>query len=143
MRPGVARGVGTAVLLGIAAYDIAVGLWMLLADTPAAAHGPGTLWDDLPLDAATESLLRRLGAFSLHAGLVTAAAAALTHRRPQLRSAMWALWAAGGIGFGWTDATFFANTPYHAVKTAIGAAFAVGVLLHVGRGRQADGVDRP
>jgi hypothetical protein len=81
MKPG-SRPV-VALLLAIGLLDIVVGAWLLLSAEPWIAHGRGTLWLQAPalLEAHAEarsllmSLFRRVGAFSLHAGVVMAALA--------------------------------------------------------------------
>lgn len=122
-----------ASLLGlIALYDIGIGLFMLLSPTPGLAHGPGTLWVGLPDDPATQSLLRRLGAFSLHAGVAMGVWAALGRSRPPVLLGLLCTCALTGLGFAWTDRSFFADTPYLAVKNGLGAVFALAFLAHLG-----------
>lgn len=132
-------GVGiTAVLVGIGLYDVLVGGWLLASSHPFLAHGPDTPWLTLA-DAveqasppnATLGLFRRLGAFSLHAGVCTIVWAALAHRRPWLRTALFGTYALTGGAFGATDAAYFPNTPYLHLKHAIGAFFVVALLAHV------------
>ena len=36
------------VVLLVGVYDIGIGLEMLLSDAPWTAHGPGTVWADVP-----------------------------------------------------------------------------------------------
>ena len=120
----------TVVLLGIAALDLATGLWLLASDTPWTAHGPGTLWDaasalaDGPL---LWSLYHRLGAFSVQAALATALAAALGHRDLRVQGAVLGTWTLAGLAFAWTDGTYFGGTAYHALKQAIGVAWVAGL----------------
>lgn len=126
---------GAVVLVGI--YDVAVGAYLLLSSTPWLAHGPGTPWVTLatqlanaaPPDA-TLGLLRRMGAFSLHAGVCTIVWAMLGHRRPALQTALFLTYMATGVGFAVTDAAFFPDTPYRIAKHVIGTIFFVALLAH-------------
>lgn len=121
------------VVTAVAAYDLAVGLYMLASPTPWMAHGD-TVWTALAaappeIVPAIDAALRRIGAFSTFAGLLGLYVAA-THRTPtdaaRLRGFM-TLYLVAGLGFGWTD-TAFAGTPYHAVKTAIGVVWLAATL---------------
>ncbi|MCB9781198.1 MAG: hypothetical protein H6742_21710 [Alphaproteobacteria bacterium] len=124
--------VAVAMLWIIGLYDVAVGAFMLLADHPGLAHGPGTLWVQAPDDALTLSLFRRTGAFSLHAGVAMLVWSALGRTRPPVLLALLLTCAVTGMGFAWTDATFFADTPYRVVKQALGGVFGLALLAHVG-----------
>src|SRR4051812_41117248 len=113
----------TGVLIGIGIYDIAVGVLMLSSSTPWMAHGPGTSWIALgetlrsaPAGDPVMGLFRRMGAFSLHAGVCTIVWASLGHRRPWLQTALFLTYLSTGIAFAVTDAAYFAGTPYLAVK---------------------------
>lgn len=131
----------TAVVCLVGLYDIAIGAYMLWAATPHAAHGPGTVWEALgpvmarggdggALAVGVEATLRRMGAFSLHAGVVTCVWAAYAYARPGVRTALFLTYVVTGMGFFTTDSRFFADTDYHHMKQWIGHAFTAAMLLH-------------
>jgi hypothetical protein len=132
-----ARRLITAAVMVVGIYDVVVGAIMLGSSTPWWAHGPGTSWITLgatieaalPPDA-TLGLFRRMGAFSLHAGVCTIVWAALGHREPRLMSALFITYAITGMGFAITDATYFDGTPYLLGKRVIGAVFFAALLGH-------------
>jgi hypothetical protein len=136
-RMQAAAGLVTAIVVLVGIYDIAIGGVMLLAPEPWLAHGPGTGWIALGAQLAgdpsdpTLGLFRRMGAFSLHAGVCTVVWSLLAHRRLWLQSALFATYLTTGMGFALTDARFFADTTYLTVKHGIGTAFFVAFLLHL------------
>jgi hypothetical protein len=127
----------TGAVVSVGIYDVVVGLYLLASSTPWLAHGPGTAWvalgaqlvDAMPPDA-TLGLFRRMGAFSLHAGVCTIVWAILGHRRPALQTALFLTYAVTGAGFAITDAAFFPDTPYRIAKHIIGTIFFVALLAH-------------
>ena len=128
----------TAAVMLVGAYDVLVGAVLLASSTPWIAHGPDTPWIALgatlhgaPLDVAAVGLFRRMGAFSLHAGVCTIVWAALAARRPSLQTAQFCTYLATGMGFALTDARYFAGTPYLMGKHIIGAVFFAAFLGHL------------
>jgi len=128
----------TAAVMLVGVYDVLVGGVLLASSTPWIAHGPGTAWIALgatlqsaPLDVATVGLFRRMGAFSLHAGVCTIVWAGLAVRRPWLQTAQFFTYLATGIGFALTDAQYFAGTPYLMGKHIIGTVFFAAFLGHL------------
>ncbi len=135
----------TALLAGIALLDLTTGAYLLTSETPWAAHGAGTVWSGVPAmiaaapdqaDAVWASF-RRLGAFSVQAGLGTGLVAWLGHRDLRVQGLMLAVWTTAGVAFGATDAAWFSGTTYHLGKQAIGAGWVLGLLLWVRAWRQA------
>ncbi len=126
------------VLSLIGLYDLAVGAWLLTAAEPWRAHGPDTLWQATPellaqIPASTnvfESLYRRMGAFSLHAGAVTVVWAFLARSNRPLRTALLVTYTLTGLGFGYTDGLFFAGTAYAQVKHLIGGLWVAALIVH-------------
>ena len=90
----------------------------------------------VPPDAVL-GLLRRMGAFSLHAGVCTIVWAALGHTRPSLMSALFVTYALTGMGYAITDATFFPGTAYRVGKRVIGAIFFAALVAHFWSRRRA------
>lgn len=128
----------TAAVMLVGAYDVVVGGVLLASSTPWIAHGPDTAWIALgatlhgaPLDVGTVGLFRRMGAFSLHAGVCTIVWAALAVRRPSLQTAQFFTYLATGVGFALTDARYFAGTPYLLGKHLIGSVFVAAFLGHL------------
>lgn len=127
----------TSAVVAVGIYDVVVGLYLLASNTPWLGHGPDTSWitlsaqlvDAVPPDA-TLGLFRRMGAFSLHAGVCTIVWAILGHRRPALQTALFLTYAGSGMGFALTDAAFFPDTPYRIAKHVIGTIFFVALLAH-------------
>lgn len=127
----------TGAVVSVGIYDVVVGIYLLASNTPWLAHGPGTAWitlgaqliDAVPPDP-TLGLLRRMGAFSLHAGVCTIVWAILGHRRPALQTALFLTYALTGASFALTDAAFFPDTPYRIAKHIIGTVFFVALLAH-------------
>ena len=124
-----------ATILAVGLYDTSVGLWMLLSAEPWLAHGPGTLWSQLPAITADDdvhqildSLFRRMGAFSLFAGLTSLYVGWRFARQPAQLLGFMILYMVAGLGFAVTDARFFRGTAYYWVKQAIGAAWFVATV---------------
>ncbi|TNE86407.1 MAG: hypothetical protein EP330_21950 [Deltaproteobacteria bacterium] len=116
------RWATTAVLVVfgvIAAYDLATGLWLLLAPEPWWAHGPGTAWSALAGDPNAEGLFRRLGAMQLVLGAATLGWLWLGRRDPRVYDTMLAVYALCGGALAWTDQAFFADTPYLWAKRGV------------------------
>ena len=121
--------------LVVRGFDIDEGLPMDLgkavADAPELAHGDDTVWAGLDASAAgVHAALRRLGAFSLHSGAVTLVWTALAYRRPALRTWLLFTYLVTGLGFAWTDATYFAGTRYYLMKQILGGLFAAAMVVH-------------
>ncbi|MDX2009444.1 MAG: hypothetical protein SFW67_04605 [Myxococcaceae bacterium] len=122
----------------VAVLDIGTGLYLLGSSTPWQAHGPATRWASAPEVAALspaatgllDSLYRRLGAFSLHAGVVTLVGAVLGARNRRLMGGLLVLWMVNGLAFFFTDRAAFAGTPYFAFKQIVGTAWALAAVWH-------------
>ena len=131
-----------AVIGAVAAWDVGTGLILLLSDAPHLVHGDGFLWAELaPLLAdpqhadAVESLLRRVGAFSLFAGGATAVWAVYGARRDRRAiTVLLVAWTVLGLGFGWVDGRFFADTEYAQIKQLFGAAWVLALIAHLAAG---------
>ncbi len=134
-----------ALVVAIGLLDAAVGAILLLSQKPWWVHGPGTVWLAAPkfVEANPEavpllfSLVRRLGAFSFHVGVLTAALGLLGRRDRRVLSFILAVYTIDGIAFFLTDRAYFAGTPYLAAKQIIGAAWTIAVVWHVYEGRRA------
>lgn len=119
-------------------WDLATGLYMLLAPEPWRAHGPETLWmtagpalrDHGAVGVAAMSMLRRIGAFSFYAGALSVGLAWHARRAPHTLTALLAIYTSVGIAFNLTDRAYFAGTSYFVAKQAIGAVWTVGLALH-------------
>lgn len=116
----------------VGAYDLNVGLWMLFTEQPWLAHGPGTLWavqapwlsrQAEPQALLLASLFQRMGAFSVFAGLMSLYVSISFRRQPRVIGRFMLVYIVAGLGFAFTDATFFKGTTYFWVKQALGAAW--------------------
>ena len=134
-RQALIFAIATMALVGV--YDVTVGLWMLLAAEPWLAHGPGTLWvaQAAWLQAQTEgqalllaSLFQRMGAFSLFAGMTSLFVSRNFRNQPRELVRFMLLYMVAGLGFAFTDGTFFTGTTYYWVKQAIGAAWFIAAV---------------
>lgn len=126
-----------AIIALVGVYDVATGAYELGTSTPWHAHGPGTVWSSVgPTVAglqgeahdAVMAAFRRVGAFSLYAGLVSLFVAVRFRQEPRHVLAFMLLYMVAGLGFAVTDATYFAGTPYHLTKQAIGVLWVVGTF---------------
>lgn len=134
-----------AVVLLVAAFDIVTGVRLLASDAPHLVNGSDTLWaratplvnqgEGGPLVA---SLYGRLGAFSLHVGVTTAAWALFARRQPRLLTALLVIYLVTGCAFFFNDVRFFQGTGYFRVKQALGTLWAAALVLQlVSRRREA------
>ncbi len=103
--------------------------------------GDDTLWAGLgalegDLSAAVEAAMRRIGAFSLLAGLFQLGWIALSWRDRRFLTALLALQLAIGPVFYWIDQTWFQNTAYLSLKSFMGAAWVVALVLHAASWRE-------
>ena len=130
--------IATSVMLGVALYDVAIGIWMLTSPQPWDAHGPNTLWSRLnerfstlddEMQLVTMSALRRIGAFSLCIGLFSSFVAYRFRKDRSVLLQFMVLYMVAGLGFATTDNTFFGGTAYYWVKQAIGAAWMGGTVV--------------
>ena len=120
----------------VALWDVVTGARLLFSSSPNLAHGSSTLWASAPpLTPAIASLYHRLGAFSLYAGLMTLAFAAVGARHRPTLSVLLVGYMITGVGFFLNDMTYFRGTPYFLVKQAFGVLWTVAVVLHF--------IDRP
>lgn len=134
---GVRRNAVLAIVCLVALYDVITGLRMLLSPEPWRAHGD-SVWSNAGPAAAqldgigelTMSLFRRVGAFSLHAGVVALVWAWLGRSDRRVLSALLLTYLATGVGFFATDAAYFRGTRYFLLKQAFGALWAVAAALH-------------
>jgi hypothetical protein len=128
--------VGMLCLIGL--FDVVSGLWMLLGHTPWLQNGQGGAWLSLPTDVQLRladgpialGLYRRIGAFWLHAGLVTLAWTWWVRDDWRGRTLLLATYCISGIGLGWCDNTFAAGTPWLMLKQGVGAVWVVGLVVH-------------
>jgi hypothetical protein len=133
-----------AVVVAIGLFDASVGAFLLLSPTPWIAHGSGTIWLNAPAAAGTDpttaallmSLFRRLGAFSFHVGVLTAALGLVGRRDRRVLSLVLALYTVDGLAFLFTDRAYFLGTPYFLMKQFIGAVWAAAVVWHLVEGRR-------
>jgi hypothetical protein len=125
-----ARAGVVAVFGLVALYDVGHGAYLLTAERPWLAHGDDTLWAALgrsaELDAAgslaVESMLRRMGAFQVLAGAVTATFLWLGRRETRAIDAMLLVYLLVGGAFAWSDRRYFAGTDYALVKAVVSVA---------------------
>lgn len=125
--------------------DVVTGGWLLFSATPWTAHGPQTVWMNAPAvlssssdaGALVEALFRRMGAFSLHAGVVTMASALLGRKHRALMTGVLVLWMIDGLAFFATDRAAFVGTPYFLAKQVIGGFWALALVVHLLQGRRA------
>ena len=90
-----------------------------------------------PASALVEALFRRMGAFSLHAGVVTVAGAVLGRKHRALMTGVLVLWMVDGLAFFATDRAAFMGTPYFMAKQVIGGFWALALVVHLLQGRRA------
>jgi hypothetical protein len=123
----------------VAVSDLAVGIFLLASHEPWRAHGPGTVWSEsaaLASIPAVASLYRRLGAFSLYAGVMTLVFAGVGARhRPTLTALLFG-YAIVGVAFFATDTAYFRGTAYYSIKQAFGALWMAAIVMHLIEGRK-------
>lgn len=127
-----------SVVFLVAAYDTIVGIYLLAAREPYRVNGGDAMWarrtpalwggDDSPL---LRSLFRRLGAFSLHTGVVTAAWAVAAREDPRMLTALLVVYTLTGLAFFANDRAYFRGTRYFLVKQALGALWAAALVAQV------------
>lgn len=133
------------VVASVGVLDIVTGGFLLFSSTPWTAHGPQTVWMNAPAVVASsadagalvDALFRRMGAFSLHAGVVTVAGALLGRRHRALMTGVLVLWMVDGLAFFATDRAAFVGTPYFVAKQVIGGFWALALVVHLLQGRRA------
>lgn len=133
------------VVASVGVLDIVTGGFLLFSSTPWTAHGPQTVWMNAPAVVASsadagalvDALFRRMGAFSLHAGVVTVAGALLGRRYRALMTGVLVLWMVDGLAFFATDRAAFVGTPYFVAKQVIGGFWALALVVHLLQGRRA------
>lgn len=132
-----------AVVAGVALLDLGTGCWLLTSDAPWLAHGSGTVWltgseeveQGRPLAPLLLSLWRRMGAFSIFAGITTLVWLWRGLRdRPTLTTLL-VVYIIAGLGFGYTDSAFFAGTPYALFKQIVGVFWVTALGVHLWAGR--------
>jgi hypothetical protein len=127
-----------SVVFFVAAFDVVVGLRLLFSPRPYLAHGGEGPWARSAPSAWSgetavllRSLYRRMGAFSLHAGVVTAVWAAMAHGDRRGLTALLVTYAATGLAFFLTDRAYFRKTRYFVTKQALGALWTAALLLNL------------
>lgn len=127
-----------AVILLVAAFDIAVGVRMLASPQPFLVNGDETLWSRRTPQlwrgeerALLESLYRRLGAFSLHTGVATAVWALIARDQPWMLTVLLGTYTLTGLAFFAGDRRFFAGTRYFMIKQALGGLWSAALLLSI------------
>ena len=125
-----------AIVILVALYDVVVGLLMIFGPSPNLAHGSATLWAHAPEAAGPEgrlvlaSLFARLGAFSLHAGIVSIAWCATAWRNRRAMGVLLVTYLVTGLAFFASDVRYFAGTPYFMVKQIFGGLWVLAVLMN-------------
>ena len=125
-----------AIVILVAVWDVAVGLFILLGPSPHLANGPGTIWARAPetlgpeSDVVFASLFARIGAFSLHVGIVTIAWCAIAWRDRRAMGVLLVIYLVSGVTFFAGDLRYFSGTPYFLVKQVFGALWAFALVLH-------------
>lgn len=135
-----------AVVFLVAAFDIVTGLRLLISGAPHLVNGSDTLWARVtPLVSQGQgsellaSLYGRLGAFSLHVGVTTALWALFARNQPRLLTALLVTYLVTGGAFFLNDVRFFQGTGYFHLKQALGALWAVALVLQLLSGRRGYG----
>jgi hypothetical protein len=125
-----------SVVFFVAAFDVVVGLRLLFSPRPHLAHGGEGPWARAPPTAlpgetavVLRSLYRRMGAFSLHAGVVTAVWAAMAHDDRRGLTALLVTYAVTGPAFFATDRAYFRGTRYFVIKQALGALWTAALVV--------------
>ena len=138
-RSEAARWFVIATLFAIGLFDVVCGLRMLLGDQPWLQNGQQAAWLALPPDvlaqlgtAPTIGLFRRIGAFWLHAGLVTLAWTWWVRHDWRGRTLLLVTYSLSGIGLGWCDDTFAAGTDWLTFKRIVGGVWVLMLLAHFG-----------
>ena len=126
-----------AVILLVAGFDIVVGIRLLCSPAPFLVNGTkGTLWSERApalwngVDhGLLASLYRRLGAFSLHTGVVTALFALLVRDTPWMLSALLGTYTLTGLAFFANDRRYFRGTRYFVIKQALGGLWSAALIV--------------
>lgn len=128
-----------ALMTVIALWDVGMGLRLLFLPSPQLAHGADTAWSSVGVLAGTPgvaSMLQRLGAFSLHAGVTTLVLIAIGARYRPVLTAVLFTYAITGLGFLANDLTYFRGTSYLMIKQLFGALWTLAIVLHLIEGRR-------
>jgi hypothetical protein len=129
-----------AIVILVGLYDVCIGLFMLFSTSPHLAHGTTTLWAHAPELAGQAagvlaSLFARLGAFSLHAGLISIAWCLTAWRNRRAMTVLLLTYLVSGFAFFASDLRYFAGTPYFMVKQILGTLWVLAIVLHFWPGR--------
>jgi len=127
-----------AVVFLVAVFDIAVGVRLLASRAPYLVNGVDALWAresprlyDGDAAALLRSLYRRLGAFSLHAGVSTVVWAWFGRDDARVLGALLVTYTLTGTAFFATDRAYFRGTRYFLVKQVFGALWAAALVAHL------------
>jgi hypothetical protein len=129
-----------AIVVGsVAIFDLVTGFWLLFSPEPWLVNGADTVWtaaasevvDQGPLAETLLSMWRRIGAFSVFAGVTTLVWLARGTRHPSTLTTLLIVYTVAGLAFGYTDATFFDGTPYLTTKRVIGGFWFVALGAHL------------
>ena len=128
-----------AVIFLVAGFDVIVGVRLLCSPAPFLVNGAnGTLWSERApaLWQGVEhdllaSLYRRLGAFSLHTGVVTALFAFLVRDTPWMLGALLGTYSLTGLAFLANDRGYFRGTRYFMIKQALGVLWSAALIVSV------------
>jgi len=122
-------------ILVVALFDVAVGVRLLASRRPYLAHGGRGPWAERtpPLwsgqsEVLLRSLYRRIGAFSLHTGVVTAVWAWVARDDAGWLTVLLVTYTITGLAFFANDRAFFRGTRYFAVKQVLGALWAAALV---------------
>jgi hypothetical protein len=122
----------------VAIADVLVGLYLLVSRTPWLAHGSAGPWaEDGPTLASgdtrrfSESLLRRMGAFSFHTGAATAVWAWMARAEPRWLTTLLVTYAITGVAFFATDRAYFKGTRYFVYKQVLGGLWAAALVTQL------------
>ena len=130
--PVVAASYVVSVIIAIGIYDAYTGLTLLLSDTPGLVNGTGTVWaDPATVNGLTLSLFERIGAFSLHVGVVTMVLGWYSMHHAVLRTVLLLTYFFTGLVFAWHDFRWFAYTDYWYLKQVIGTGFFTALVIQL------------
>lgn len=121
-----------AILILIGSYDALTGLYLILSSTPMQVHGPGTIWSGSNSTSDIEiSLYQRIGAYSLHVGIVTIVYGWFTRTHPGFRTVLLVTYFITGMAFAYHDHLWFSGTYYWYLKQFIGFLFFLALVIQI------------
>ena len=134
-----ARRFVLAIVFGVAGFDIVSGIRLLTVDEPWLLAGYATSWNALPATVRADGGVRafvagpyrRVGAFSLHTGVVTLVWAILARNDRRLLTVLLVVYTLSGVVMFSVDWAYTRGTGYIVLKQVIGTLWAMAVMAHL------------